>query len=260
MKKTKDSLGDRMKSFYENVTRYFLPRRTHTIIRIDGKAFHTYTKGLKRPFDSGLVNDMDETAKYLCENIQGAKFGYVQSDEISILVTDYDTIKTGAWFEGNVLKITSISASLATAIFNSLRRTRFEEQKDGFMRPPMLALFDSRPFTISAPHEVKNYFLWRQQDCVRNSISSVAQSLYSHTELNGKKCNEMQEMIFQKGINWGKYDAGLKRGRVIYKAEVLGEHEGTKFTRNVWKIGSSEMFSCEEGTILDNILDSLKKQ
>jgi len=254
MKNPKDSLGDRMKSYYEKITKYFLPRRTHTIIRIDGKAFHTYTKGLKRPFDSGLIEDMNETAKYLCENIQGAKFGYVQSDEISILMTDFDTIKTGAWFEGNVQKIASISASLATGIFNKLRRDRFEDQKDGFMKPPSLAFFDSRVFTIAQTHEVKNYFLWRQQDCVRNSISSVAQSLYSHTELNGKKCNQMQEMIFQKNINWDKYDAGLKRGRVIYRAETLGEFEGTKFTRNIWKIGSSNMFSCEEGTILDDIL------
>jgi hypothetical protein len=162
----KDTLGDRMKEYYENRTKTYLPRRTYTLIRIDGKAFHTYTKGLNRPFDDQLMDDMDETAIYLCKNIQGAKLAFVQSDEISILLTDFDKLQTSAWFDGNIQKITSVSSSLATAKFNELR-------------PNKLALFDSRVFTIPSKVEVENYFIWRQQDTVRNSISSVAQSLYS---------------------------------------------------------------------------------
>ena len=167
----KDNLGDRMKDYYESRTKSLLPRRTYTIIRIDGKAFHTYTRGLERPFDDKLINDMDETAKYLCKNIQGAKFAFVQSDEISVLLTDFDKLQTSAWFDGSIQKITSISASLATAKFNELR-------------PNKIALFDSRTFTIPSNVEVENYFIWRQQDTVRNSISSVAQSLYSSKELH----------------------------------------------------------------------------
>jgi len=128
----KDQLGDRMKSFYEDRTRTSLPRRTFTIIRIDGKAFHTYTRGLTRPFDQGLIDDMNETTKFLCESIQGAKFGYVQSDEISILLTDFEKTTTDAWFDGNIQKMASISASMATAKFNELRVRRLLNKKGNF--------------------------------------------------------------------------------------------------------------------------------
>ena len=200
----KDSLGDRMKR-YENTSRYYLSPRNYTIIRVDGKAFHTYTKGLERPFDLKLISDMNETASFLCKNIQGAKFAFVQSDEISILLTDFETLESQAWFQGNMQKMTSIAASLATAKFNELR-------------PGKLALFDARVFQLNDATEVENYFIWRQQDTVRNSIQSVAYSLYSQKELHGKNGNQLQEMIFQKGINWNDYDDGLKRGRLIIKS------------------------------------------
>lgn len=258
----KDPLGDRMKDFYEDRTRYKLARRTNTIIRIDGKAFHTYTKGLQRPFDQGLMEDMNKTTEYLCQNIQGAKFGYVQSDEISILITDYDDITTHAWFDGNLQKMASIAASLATAKFNQLRMARstwegsdiagYLEQDD--IENFKLAHFDARVFQIPYQEEVINYFIWRQQDASRNSVSSVAQSLYSPKELHGKKTNEMQEMIFQKGINWNDYTPREKRGSVIRKVqetfvknqELLGvsmlsdssasvRMQGETYTRSKWK-------------------------
>lgn len=236
----RDELGDRMKKYYEDRTRITLPRRTYTIIRIDGKAFHTFTKGLTRPFDDGLINDMDETACYLCKNIQGAKFGFVQSDEISILITDFDKIGTDAWFDGNIQKMASIAASMATSKFNHLRLLRkFNEMSVELLKRTVddfhksntiswmeeifdnkLAEFDARVFTIPSDVEVENYFIWRQQDTVRNSISSVAQSLYSHKELNGKNMSEQQEMIFQKNINWNDYAPKYKRGRFIFKQEV----------------------------------------
>lgn len=213
----KDTLGDRMKENYENRTRTFLPRRTFTIIRIDGKAFHTYTRGLQRPFDDKLINDMDETAGFLCKNIQGSKLAFVQSDEISILLTDFGEINTNAWFDGNIQKIVSVSASLATAKFNELR-------------PNKLAFFDSRVFTIPSRTEVENYLIWRQQDTTRNSISSVAQSLYNHKALEGKNTSEQQEMIFQKGINWNDYAPKYKRGRVIERQSY--DKDGTM--RSKW--------------------------
>ena len=190
----KSDLGNRMKTFYEDRFRISLPRRTNVVIRIDGKSFHTYTNGLKKPFDKGLMEDMDETARFLCENIQGAKMGYVQSDEISILLTDYDEQMTDAWFDYNLQKMVSISASIATAKFNSLRRERFEDQRDGFMKPPTLAMFDARAAVIPSKKEVVNYFIWRQQDCTTNSIAMAAQSMFSHSALNGKNSSNMQDM------------------------------------------------------------------
>ncbi len=200
----KDTLGDRMKDFYENRTRYTLPRRTYTLIRVDGKAFHTYTRDLQRPFDEAFMSDMDATAQFLCSHMQGARCAFVQSDEISILLTDFDKLTTDAWFDGNIQKMASISASMATALFNELR-------------PGKLAFFDSRVFTIPFQTEVENYFIWRQQDATRNSISNVAQSLYTHKELNGKSSDQKQELIFQKGINWNDYPSRCKRGRMIVK-------------------------------------------
>jgi tRNA(His) 5'-end guanylyltransferase len=245
----RDDLGDRMKDFYEDRTRYKLARRTNTLIRIDGKAFHTYTKGLKRPFDTGLIEDMNSTTEFLCKNIQGAKFGYVQSDEISILLTDYDDISTHAWFDGNLQKMASIPASLATSEFNRLRLIRAYQEIDvdplefGQTAYDMsiaklfdlkLAHFDARIFQIPSQEEVLNYFIWRQQDATRNSISSVAQSLYSTKELHGVKTAEMQELIFQKGINWNDYSPREKRGSLIRKVQVELKNGDTVYTRSRW--------------------------
>lgn len=210
----KDALGDRMKDFYENRTRIKLPRRTNTIIRLDGKAFHSFTKGFEKPFDKDLTAAMNNTAKALCDEIQGAVVGYVQSDEISILLTDYKKLTTNAWFDGNIQKIVSVSASMATAYFNSY--INYDRPDDS----RLMAFFDSRVMTIPSITEVINYFIWRQQDAVRNSISMVAQSLYSHKELMNKNANEMQEMSFQKGVNWNDIDDGWKRGRMIIKDSI----------------------------------------
>lgn len=217
---SKDALGTRLKTYYEDRFRHYLPRRTYTIIRIDGKAFHTYTKGLERPFDDGLIEDMDETTAYLCKNIQGVKFGYVQSDEISLLLTDFDDLTTDMWFDGNLQKMASIAASMATAKFNQLRTLRrMVELRDyeimGVVEETKLAMFDARVFQIPSSVEVENYFIWRQQDATRNSISSVAQSMYSPKELHGVKTDQMQEMIFQKGTNWNDYSPRKKRGGFV---------------------------------------------
>lgn len=226
-------LGIRMK-MYEETQKYSLMKRVPVIIRLDGKAFHTYTRGLNKPFDENLMEDMQNTAIFLCENIQGAKCAYVQSDEISLLLTDFDTFKTQAWFHYELSKMESISAAYATARFNQLRslrlsqEIRFEEGQADYINIEVfenmkLAYFDSRARNYSK-EEVSNYFLWRQQDAIRNSISMLAQSLYSPKELHGKNVSDMQEMCFQKEHNWNDLHWSKKRGTFIIRNTYVNGH------------------------------------
>lgn len=238
----KTTLGDRMKNNYENISRYYLTRRMPVIIRIDGKAFHTFTRGFKKPFDDIFVKTMQDTMKYLCENIQGCVLGYTQSDEISLVLVDYAELTTDAWFGNNLQKMCSVSASMATLAFNKF----FSEQVQDFMyaccddfgdnvlpekqndyelahnvyfKKLHTAMFDSRVFTIPK-EEVCNYLIWRQQDATRNSIQSVGQANFSQKELHGKSCNNIQDMLMtQKGINWNDYATTLKRGSCCIKVD-----------------------------------------
>lgn len=219
----KDSLGKRMKD-YEMRSRSYLPRRTNYIIRIDGKAFHSYTKKLNKPFDIGLMEDMAETTLYLCNNIQGCKFGYTQSDEISLLITDYDNLKTNAWFDGQVQKIVSVASSMATAKFNQLRYIRKMSNVSSIdniveiIKNTKLGEFDARVYSISEKEEVINYFIWRQQDASRNSISMLAQANFSHNLLMNKNTNQMQDLLFtEKEINWNDCLTVEKRGWAILR-------------------------------------------
>ncbi len=220
----KTTLGDRMKNNYENITRYYLTRRMPVIIRIDGKAFHTFTRGFKKPFDDVLVKTMQETMKYLCENIQGCVLGYTQSDEISLVLTDYAELTTDAWFGNNLQKMCSISASMATMAFNKFfyNNMPVDEENSGTYYKALEkgAMFDSRVFTIPK-EEVCNYLIWRQQDATRNSIQSVGQANFSQKELHGQSCNNIQDMLMtQKGINWNDYATTLKRGSCCIKKTI----------------------------------------
>lgn len=232
----KTTLGDRMKNNYENISRYYLTRRMPVIVRLDGKAFHTFTRGFKKPFDDILVKTMQDTMKYLCENIQGCVLGYTQSDEISLVLTDYAELTTDAWFGNNLQKMCSVSASMATLAFNKAftrniskqsKRlyTEYLEEKDASYIETLEiamnkgAMFDSRVFTIPK-EEVCNYMLWRQQDATRNSIQSVGQANFSQKELHGQSCNNIQDMLMtQKGINWNDYATTLKRGSCCIKID-----------------------------------------
>lgn len=208
-----DSLGDRMKQFYENSYRVYLTRRTPVIIRLDGKAFHTFTKKFQKPFDLDLCSAMDQTGYYLLNEIQGAKAVYVQSDEISLLLTDYDRFETDAWFGNNLQKMCSISASMTTSFFQKeLNFQSFNSHE--------YPIFDSRVFNIPR-EEVLNYFRWRYQDWLRNSIQMLAQSLYSHKELHGKNKSDLHEMCFQKGHNWNDLNPRYKNGFFAYKERNL---------------------------------------
>ena len=240
MSNRKDSLGDRMKENYENRAKTYLVRRMPVIIRLDGKAFHTFTRGFDKPYDEVFHKTMNETLRFLCENIQGCKFGYTQSDEITLLLTDYDTLTTDAWFDNAVQKMCSVSASMATMAFNKLfveevnrqynyytcevgvtKTTveRFEKLFKTYFSKVGIALFDSRCFNIPED-EVVNCFIWRQQDATRNAIQMLGQCNFSHKDLNGKSCNAIQDMLMeQKQINFNDMPTAFKRGVCCYKNE-----------------------------------------
>ena len=239
MSNKKDSLGDRMKENYENRAKTYLVRRTPVIVRLDGKSFHTFTKGFKRPYDEIFHEAMNNTLKYLCENIQGCKFGYTQSDEITLLLMDDDTLTTDAFFDYNVQKVCSITASMATMAFNKFFNKCFNEiciygkdesktYMDTLSNKIGIAMFDSRCFNIPK-EEVVNCFIWRQQDATRNAIQMLGQTHFSHKELQHKTCNDIQDMLMlQKGINFNDMPIEFKRGVCCVKNRVVCEPYGSR--------------------------------
>lgn len=222
-----DALGSRMKHNYEEISKYRLTRRTPVIIRLDGKAFHTFTKGFKRPYDEIFHTAMNNTTLYLCKNIQGCKLGYTQSDEITLLLTDFDTLTTDAWFDYEVQKMCSIAASMATFAFNRYFADAVNEyftlkimddyQKIMCNARDKGAMFDARCFNIPI-EEVNNCFVWRQQDATRNAIQMLGQTYFTSEELHGKSNSQIQDMLFtQKGINFNDMPIEFKRGICVRK-------------------------------------------
>lgn len=235
---TKDSLGDRMKEFYENRAKHYLTRKMPVIIRVDGKAFHSFCKGFNRPYDEVFHDAMNATLLYLCKNIQGCKFGYTQSDEISLVLTDLDTLTTDGWFDYGVQKMCSVAASMATLEFNrrfaesafewwaehstepDFDETRGNIYKAYIRSKDKGAMFDARVFSIPED-EVVNCFIWREQDATRNAIQMLGQTHFSHKQLEGKSCNDIQDMLFlEKDINFNDMPVEFKRGVCCYRKEV----------------------------------------
>lgn len=255
-----DDLGKRMKEFYEQVPKTRLIRRTPVAIRIDGKAFHTFTRGFRKPFDYILMKSMQETMKYLCENIQGCVLGYTQSDEITLILIDYQKLTTSAWFDYEVQKMCSIAASMATMAFNRFFANNvsdfsnskfvigyagqsYGEYKDNLDYLSILrnavekgAMFDARCFNIPK-EEVTNLVYWRQLDATRNSIQMVGQANFSHKELQNKSCSNIQDMLMlQKKINWDDYPTTAKRGSCC-KRVAISESDGADYkARESWII------------------------
>jgi tRNA(His) 5'-end guanylyltransferase len=238
----KDAFGDRMKR-YEEATRFVLPRRTYTILRVDGRAFHSWTRGLAKPYDPNFMECIDSAAVVLCEQISGAQFAYVQSDEISVLAVDFLAVDTQAWFDGNVQKWASIGAGIATMAFNNMvvsmhhraldaleehtSKTLPEERSKDWVNPyseisrkAPNAVFDARVFTVPDPIEVENYFVWRQQDAERNSVMMLARAHASHKQLAGKKRADQHEIIHKAGDNWAKHPVRFKHGAVVRRSGV----------------------------------------
>ena len=241
-----DKIGDRFKEYYENRSKTYLTRRTAVIIRIDGCHFHTFCRGLQKPFDPIFIKTMQETTKSLCENIQGCKIGYVESDEISLLLTDYDTLQTDAWFDYSVQKICSVSASMATLFFNkywqkNIRKTTDKEYYEVLKKKSELgSYFDARAFNLPK-EEVANYFIWRQNDATRNSIQSLAQANFSQKQIHSLNNSQLQDKLHEeKGINWNDCKTVEKRGscvihvfdKSINRSRWIVDEEIPVFTQN----------------------------
>lgn len=206
----KDELGGRMKT-YEAVSQVTLPRRSYVIIRVDGRSFHTLLKHEGKPFDPRVTETMEGVAEALCREIAGAKFAYQQSDEISILLTDFESIQTSPWFGNNVQKLASVAASCATAAFNHL--LPFGDE---------LATFDGRAFVIPDPVEVANYFVWRQKDAIRNAVSQAAHYYFTNRELHGLNVSQQISKLFlNAGVSFhSDFPARNRFGVVAYKTDV----------------------------------------
>ena len=258
-----DDLGSRMKE-YETRNQYYLQKRTPVAIRVDGRAFHTFTKGFQKPFDEVLGNAMIRTMEYLAKNIQGCVFAFCQSDEITLLLTDYQKLETECWFNYRTDKVCSIAASMATMAFNKFFS---EEVNIWFNRVSSVAhthsmtiedwdlykayhnaiekgaMFDARCFNIPK-EEACNLVYWRQLDATRNSIQMVGQANYSHAVLQGMCCNNIKTMLeVDKGIIWGNYPTRWKRGTawrrdigVDYEMPIL-KGEDRKYVDDVIYVG-----------------------
>lgn len=221
-------LDERMKK-YEYVTRHYLMCRTPVIIRIDGKAFHTFTRGMKKPFDLVFMESMQDTMKYLCENVQGCVLGYTQSDEISLLLLDYENLESCAWFDNNLNKIVSITSSMASVYFKDIfYRNMFkyciENENDKEYnnllenKSNSLQFFDSRAFNLQK-EEVNNYFIWRQQDAIKNAIQMVGRAYFNHKQLENKNGKAIINMLDSVGINYHSFLTCEKRGTCCIKTE-----------------------------------------
>ena len=259
-------LANRMKE-YEKRNQYYLQKRTPVAIRVDGRSFHTFTKGFQKPFDEVLIKSMQETAKYMCENIQGAKIAYVQSDEINIILVDYDTLETNCWFNYRTDKLCSIAASMATMAFNKSFTKNAEEfmtdcaasyEMEGLCSQGTEeyklcevyqkaiekgAMFDARCFNIPK-EEVTNYFYWRQLDAIRNSIQMIGQANFSHRELQFKTCEDIKDMLYVKDeIIWELLPIHKQRGSCCIKQDHIYEN----ILRKQWVIDNNIPLFKEEG-------------
>lgn len=237
----KDSLGDRIKG-YEQVFNQILPSRLPIILRLDGRSFHSYTKSCARPFDDKLMAAMDQVAIELCSEIQGAQIAYVQSDEINILIHNYKTIHTQAWFDNKLNKCISISAAIVSA--------KMTEESIKIFGKIKLAHFDSRIFVVPES-DVCNTFIWRQKDWERNSLQMLARSHYSHSELNKKKSKDLHELLHQKNINWNDLDVKYKRGRCIIKENYTSNN---KVQRMRWVVDNNIPIFSQDRNYLEKYL------
>ena len=267
-----DDLGVRMKIFYEQIPKTKLMRRCPVAIRVDGKAFHTFTRNFQKPFDEVLIKSMQETMKYLCENIQGCVLGYTQSDEITLILVDYKKLTSSSFFDYEVQKLCSIAASMATMAFNKAFRknvndwwfTPFSGITKEFQERVTLyktyknaiekgAMFDCRCFNIPK-EEVTNLVYWRQLDASRNSIQMVGQANFSHKELQNKSCNDIQDMLMtQKGINWNDLPTYQKRGSCCVRNKIVIESDGVKAT-----VQLRDAFKSENEWIIDTDIPIFK--
>lgn len=267
----KSDISKRMKD-YESVSASKLMKRCPVICRIDGKAFHTLTRHFKFPFDDILITTMQETAKYLCEHLEGVVLSYQQSDEISLLFVDYKEINTVPYYDYNVQKLCSIIASMATLAFNKIFSDvvesfyqkdfkarglgsmsnfadeseysrvfdELEDEYEAYYSVMNTAMFDARVFNLPKD-EVANYFFWRQYDASKNSVQMVGRSYFTHAELNKKSTNDIQDMLMvQKGVNWNDFPVYQKRGSCAIRNKIVLENNGITKTAMLKDASKSE--------------------
>lgn len=259
-------LAERMKG-YEKRNRYYLQRRMPVILRLDMRAGHSFTRGFERPFDEVFIKSMQDTAKYLCENIQNCKLSYQQSDEITLLLIDYDKLNTDCFFDYRVDKLCSIAASMTTMAFNKFFRDNvgdylYENYDDQYLADYIKilqnavdkgAMFDARCFNIPK-EEVTNLVYWRQLDASRNSIQMVGQACFSHKELQNKSCNDIQDMLMtQKGINWNDLPTYQKRGSCCVRNKIVIETDSVMATAQL-----RDAFKSENEWIIDTDIPIFK--
>ena len=275
-----DDLGLRMKTFYEQIPKTRLMRRCPVAIRIDGKAFHTFTRGFQKPFDEVLIKSMQQTMKYLCENIQGCVLGYTQSVEITLILVDYKKLTSSAWFDYEVQKMCSIAASMTTMAFNRafaknvgdyctynyecMDNTHENYEHILSLAVDKGAMFDARCFNIPK-EEVTNLVYWRQLDASRNSIQMLGQANFSHSELQNKSFNDIQDMLMmQKGINWNDLPVYQKRGSCCVRNKIVVKSNGimetiqlrdTSKSENEWIVDKNiPIFRGEDRNYIDKLI------
>ena len=257
--------------YFRGLTDYKLTPNSYAIVMLDGKNFSKLIKkNYKLPFDARFMYYMDETAKYLLQNIQGAKFAYVQSDEISILITDFDTPETDACFGYRLCKMQSIFAAMAAAKFNQLVTVDLLNEKEGIyddttlgsvskdVAEMNLAAFDCKAWSVPSYNDAFGWFLYRQHDCTRNSKQQAAQTYLSHKQLLNLSADEqIAKLAKEKGVDWNQYTNGEKYGRIIYRVSAIYTRnvngEESSFIRNTWTAIGSEPFD-DENNIIRNLI------
>lgn len=237
-------------------TDYRLPKKTYVMVAIDGKNFSRLIKNnYEKPFDNRFIGMMNEVAIYVCKNVQGCKFAYTQSDEITFVITDFETEEASPFFDYRLCKMLSIIPSLATAKFNQLVTLNLldtpcsQEDMKQMIADMSLAQFDCKVWDAQNFNNVFAYLLWRQIDCIRNSKQQAAQTYLSHKELMGKHTDEQVQMLLdKKGINWNDYSDDKKYGRFIYKEQVEKPlPNGEMCLRNVWEAHDAFRLSEDNG-------------
>jgi len=259
----KESLGDRMKR-YEESTNFKIIPRAPIMVRIDGKAFSTLTKRLKlaKPYDICFSSWMTETAKRVASEMQGCMLAYTQSDEITFAIRSDQTEETTPWFDNRVQKIVSVAASVAAATFNHfipvLKDENGEVILDDFSKPKRagVAFFDCRVWPMPSMMEVVNNLIWRQRDCVKNSISSacyyevgrIVGKGTARKMMHKKNQDQQQELLFSEaGVNWNNYPAEFKRGIVAYRNWITVTTENGTAERRRWEDSAAPIFTSEYG-------------
>lgn len=218
-------LSDRMK-MYENLNKQYLMPNQYVLMRLDGRAFSNFTKRFfKKPFDANFTSMMFDTMNYVVDNISGAIAGYVQSDEITILITDKMSKNQEGWFNYRVDKMCSIAASMASAFFNK----EFSNYLDNtyYANQYPYPVFDCRVWQVPNKDEVKNVFLWRQRDCIRNSVLQYAQSFFSHKQMLNKNIDMLKDMIIENGNDWNNLNNDIKYG-IFYFPKLRNGGEYSK--------------------------------